>query len=67
MGVLESKQGSGTVVSAGGSPLAEDAKDKIIRERIQGLLAEATQLGYTVDDVARMMRDDASAWLEEKE
>lgn len=67
MGVLESKQGSGTVVSAGGSPLAADAKDKIIRERIQGLLAEATQLGYTVDDVARMMRNDASAWNEEKE
>jgi GntR family transcriptional regulator len=47
-GLFESRQGSGTRVSAKGTPLARKERVRILSDRIDGLLAEAHQLG--VDD-----------------
>jgi len=49
-GLFESRQGSGTRVSAKGTPLARKERVRILSDRIDGLLAEAHQLG--VDDAA---------------
>ena len=65
MGVLESKQGSGTVVSAAGSPLAQDTKEKIIRERVVALLAEGQQLGYLSNDIFRILFEESANMEEE--
>jgi len=51
MGLLVSRQGSGTYVSDTGSPLARREKLRILRERAEALLAEAHQLGLSLDDV----------------
>jgi len=66
MGVLESRQGSGTVVSGGGSPLAKEAKEKIVRERTAALWAEATQLGLTVPEVLRIFMEESVHWDNEE-
>jgi ABC-2 type transport system ATP-binding protein len=43
-GLLSSRQGSGTFVSAEGSPLARKERHRILEERVDALLAEARQL-----------------------
>ncbi|MBI2424627.1 MAG: GntR family transcriptional regulator [Candidatus Hydrogenedentes bacterium] len=50
-GLIRSRHGSGTVVADRGSPLAQGEKDRILEERIGALLAEAAQLGYTLDEL----------------
>ena len=45
-GILTSRQGAGTRVSAGGSPLSDAEKTRILSERADALLAEAGQLGH---------------------
>lgn len=61
MGLLSKRQGAGTYVSAAGSPLARRERLRIIRERVDGLLAEAQHLGIGVDTVIELIRQRAGA------
>lgn len=60
-GVLISRQGSGTRVSCGGSPLSIQEKHRILSERADGLLVEARQLGVTYDEVVELLSERQKA------
>ncbi len=55
-GVLVSRQGSGTRVSASPSPLSHEAKLRILTERVRGVVVEASQLGVPLEDVLRLVK-----------
>ncbi|MCC6698359.1 MAG: GntR family transcriptional regulator [Candidatus Hydrogenedentes bacterium] len=55
MGLIEPRQGSGTIVAEGGSPLARSEKRRIIIGRIDALLVEARQLGFSIEEVKSLM------------
>ena len=54
-GVVEKRRTAGTYVSDAGSPLARKERLRIITERVDGLLAEARQLGITVDELVELI------------
>jgi len=57
-GVIHKRRGSGSFVSeVQQSRLADAERQRIIEQRIDGLLAEARQLNFTADDVLRVMRE----------
>jgi GntR family transcriptional regulator len=56
-GVISSRQGSGAFVAGNGSPLASRDKQKLLHERIDVLLAEASHLNIDVSSVIKMVRD----------
>ena len=60
-GLVEKRRTAGTYVSDAGSPLARGERMKILSERVDGLLAEARQLGIGVDEVVELIvrRDQA--------
>ena len=62
-GIVTSRRGAGVFVSDGGSPLSRKEKNRILNERIDGLLAEATQLGYDVNTVEAMVRQRSRVFL----
>lgn len=64
-GVLEKRPGAGTYVKAGPTPLAEQERNRIIEHRIDGLLAEGHQLGFTVDELLDALRRRQDAMDEE--
>ncbi len=61
MGLLASRQGSGTVVSGNGSPLAPQEKLRILSERSDALLAEARHLGFETDELIALLQKRAQA------
>ena len=56
-GVIASRQGSGAFVAGNGSPLAARDKQKLLHERIDVLLAEASHLNVDVSTLIKMVRD----------
>ena len=60
-GVIRKRRGAGTYVSEGPSRLADRERQRIIEQRIDGLLAEAHQLNFTADDILRMIRERKAA------
>lgn len=56
LGLLVSRQGSGTRVADGGSPLAEREKERILADRVDAMLAEAVHLGFRLDEVLQRVR-----------
>ncbi len=60
-GLVEKRRTAGTYVSHAGSPLARGERMKILSERVDGLLAEARQLGIGVNEVIELIvqRDQA--------
>lgn len=54
-GVVSARRGAGVFVSDAGSPLSRRERLKRVNERIDGLLAEATQLGFGTDTVLRLV------------
>ncbi len=56
-GVIATRQGSGAFVAENGSPLATRDKQKLLHERIDVLLAEASHLNIDVATVLKMVRD----------
>ena len=56
-GLISSRQGSGAFVAGNGSPLASRDKQKLLHERIDVLLAEASHLNIDVSTVIKMVRD----------
>lgn len=59
-GVLVSRQGSGTRVADAGSPLSRKEKMRLLRDRADTLLAEAYQLGVSLDDTVELVRERGS-------
>lgn len=55
LGLLSSRQGSGTFVTATESPLAAKEKLRLITERTDALLVEAQQLGFTIDQLKTLL------------
>jgi len=55
-GVVTSRRGLGTVVSEAGSPLELKEREERLCDRIDGLLAEASQLGFEYNQVMEFMR-----------
>jgi GntR family transcriptional regulator len=66
-GVVVKRGTTGTFVSASGSPLARKERVRILSERIDALLAEARQLGFSSDELFDLIRrrDQALAAPEE--
>lgn len=56
-GLLVSRRGSGTRVAEKGSPLAYTERLRVLTERVEGLLVEADQLDFTVEDVIELIRE----------
>ena len=55
-GILTSRRGSGTRVAEKGSPLARAERLRVLTERVEGLLVDADQLDFDVDDVIELIR-----------
>ena len=55
-GIFTSRQGSGTRVAVKGSPLGYAERLRALTERVEGLLVEADQLDFTVEDVIELIR-----------
>ena len=54
-GIVVSKRGSGVFVAESGSPLSQKEKQRILGERIDALLVEASQLGVSVEALGKML------------
>lgn len=54
-GIVEKRRTAGTYVSDQGSPLARRERMKILTERIDTLLAEASQMDVGLDDVVKLL------------
>ena len=57
--VLNTRQGSGVFVSDGGSPLARKEQKRILRERIDLLIAEAKQMNITTEMVIELIQQQS--------
>ena len=55
-GVVNTRRGAGVFVSNGRSPLAKREQHRILNERIDMLLTEASQMGVDVETVVRQVR-----------
>jgi len=55
-GVVVKRGTAGTFVSAAGSPLARRERVRILAERVDALLAEARQLGFSPDELLDLIR-----------
>ncbi len=60
-GIVEKRRTAGTYVSDQGSPLARRERVKILAQRIDALLAEASQVGISFDEVARLVEQRHAA------
>jgi GntR family transcriptional regulator len=60
-GLVEKRRTAGTYVSDQGSPLARKERLRILTERIDGLLAEASQMNVPVDEVIRLIEQRGNA------
>lgn len=60
-GLLTKRQGAGTYVSGGGSPLARQERIRILSERADALLAEAGQMNIGLEDLIGLVRKRADA------
>jgi GntR family transcriptional regulator len=59
-GVISKRRGAGCFVSGGPSKLAEKEKRRILEQRIDGLLAEASQLDYSTDRLFKLIHERLS-------
>ena len=61
-GIIHKRRGSGTFVSEGRpQQVTLRERRRVIEQRIDALLAEAHQLGFTEDDILRMVRERRAA------
>lgn len=60
-GIVEKRRTAGTYVSDQGSPLARRERVKILADRIDALLAEASQVGISIDEVAKLVEQRYAA------
>ncbi|MBW7864530.1 MAG: GntR family transcriptional regulator [Candidatus Hydrogenedens sp.] len=55
-GIVTARRGLGTVVTESGSPMGKKERVERLRDRVDGLLAEAGQLGFEFDELMELMR-----------
>jgi len=55
-GLLSKRQGAGTYISGGGSPLAHQERLRIISERVDALLAEARQMDISTEELIGLIQ-----------
>jgi len=55
-GIVEKRRTAGTYVSEQGSPLNRRERVKILTERIDALLSEASHMNVTVDEVLKLVQ-----------
>ncbi len=55
-GIVTARRGLGTVVSEAGSPMAKRERVEVLRDKVDGLLAEAGQLGFEFEELMQLMR-----------
>ena len=60
-GLVVKRSTTGTYVSDAGSPLARRERLRIITERVDGLIAEARQLGFDAGEVVNLFRQRDAA------
>lgn len=60
-GVVVKRRTTGTYVSDAGSPLARRERTKILTERLDALLAEARQLGFSTDEISELLKQRSAA------
>lgn len=66
-GLVVKRHGSGTYVSEGGSPLGRRERARILRRRIDALLAEARVMGFDLGEVTEILKERAATMdVEEK-
>lgn len=58
-GIVEKRRTAGTYVSDAGTRLSRAERQRILAERVDALLAEATQLGVGVDELLDLVRHRA--------
>ena len=56
-GLLEKRRGSGTYVSDTDSPLTRKEQRRILTQRIDATLTEASQLNFTLEEVLALLHD----------
>ena len=66
-GIVNSIRGSGVFVADSGSPLSRKEKNRILNDRIDSLLAEASQLGFDIDAVEKLVQQRGRRFLKGKE
>ncbi len=62
-GVIEKRHGSGTFVTDTRIPLARRERERILDQRIDGLLAEARQLGYPPEELLDAVKRRQAAMI----
>jgi GntR family transcriptional regulator len=60
-GLLEKRRGSGTYVSDTDSPLTRREQRRILTQRIDATLTEASQLNFTLEEVLALLHDRHAA------
>lgn len=56
-GLIQMRRGSGSYVTESNSPLTRKEQRRILQERVDALLAEASQLNFTFDELLSLIRD----------
>ena len=56
-GIFISRQGSGTRVAEKGSPLEYTERLQVIDQLVEGLLVEANQLDFSLEDIIELIRN----------
>jgi GntR family transcriptional regulator len=62
-GVVEKRRTAGTYVSDAGSPLARGEQVRILSMRLDALLSEASQMGFSIDEVVDLLRHRAAYFV----
>jgi GntR family transcriptional regulator len=55
-GVVEKRRTAGTYIADAGSPLARKERLKLLKQQIDGLLVEAFQMGFELDEVLKLVQ-----------
>jgi GntR family transcriptional regulator len=66
-GVVYTRQGAGTYVAEGGSPLAERERLRLLAGKADALLVEADHLGFTLAETMEILRERDAALRNERE
>jgi GntR family transcriptional regulator len=64
-GLVYKRQGAGTYIADGGSPLARSARRRLLADRVDALLVESMQMNFSVDDIHQLI-DERHARLQKQ-
>lgn len=60
-GLIHKRQGAGSFVAETRSPLTRKEQRKIVQQRVDALLSEASQLNFNYDEVLELLRERQAA------